>query len=176
MTAASIDPHKEKYTAPRNLTHLTTKLAHLLSITYWIIKLRLWFSLPDIYWSLTSAHIHCSKHLTRNGIELWPIPLDFSTAPYSPYHLTIVHQSVRMHWLNVERGVPWLHHPHNYHSQSPSDGRTSPWSVKCALWSSRHSIMWYLIDVVMFGRLIKPCRTLICATPESWWRSLTLLS
>jgi len=28
----------------------------------------------------------------------------------------------------------------------------------------------------MFDWLIKPCRTLICATPESWWRSLVRLS
>jgi len=32
--------------------------------------------------------------------------------------------------------------------------------------------MQYNIDAMIFGRLIKLCRTVICATPQCWWRSL----
>ena len=63
------DSHTEKYMVARNFTWSTIKLAHLLSITYWLIQMRLRFSLPDVCLPLPSSHIHHYNHLTRNGIE-----------------------------------------------------------------------------------------------------------
>ena len=95
------DSHTEKYMVARNFTWSTIKLAHLLFFTYWFIQMRLRFSLPDVCLLLPSPHILHYNHVTRNRIELLPILLDSSIAPYSSLHLPILHQSVRLCWLNV---------------------------------------------------------------------------
>ena len=44
------------------------------------------------------------------------------------------------------------------------------------IWSSQGPRIWYSMNVLMFGRLIKPGRILLWATPDCWWSSLVQLS
>jgi len=57
-----------------------------------------------------------------------------------------------------------------------SDCKMSPLSVSRFILSSQGSRIRLLIDIVMFGRLIKPCWTPIGANWECWRRSLVQLS
>jgi len=49
----------------------------------------------------------------------------------------------------------------------------SPFSVSCIVWSSWVSSIWLIICVMMLDPGIDPCITIIRATQEHWWRSLT---
>jgi len=167
---------KREYTAPQNSTSSTITLACLLFVTNWFMQFGLWFSIPGVCFLLTSFHIHHIYQLTQSGIELLPILLDSAIPPYSPYHFPMSHQLVKLYWLNVKRGEPWFHCPVHDRSASPSDGTMSPCSVTGFVWSWRHCRIHYIFIIVMFGRFIRPCMTLIWATPESWWRSLSLSS
>jgi len=173
---SSTDSHTEEYTVARNFTLSTIKLAHLVFITYWINQMRLWFSLPDISLLLRSSHIHHYNHLTLK----WSRTLTNTAG-----HLNcVLFSSSFAYFASVGeivldeclKSVPWLHCLDNYCLSLPSDNTKSPYSVSRVIWSWQHSRIWYIIVVMMFGRFIRPCRTRIWATPESWWRSLALFT
>jgi len=183
VPAASKVSYNKPYLAPQHIAQSmiscieyqfipTIKSAHLLIITDLIIPIRLSFCLPIICASLISSQSHHYNQLTQKGIELSQILLESARAPDSPHNQTNLDQVVRMCRLNDEWGTPWFHCPEDYHSSLPASCMTSHDFKRCFRRSLQHSTIRYTIQVKLFGLLIRPCKTLIFTTLESWWRSL----
>lgn len=79
-------------------------------------------------------------------------------------------------WFNVWCSIPWFQCLDNHPACSQSNSMTTSYSVSCFAVFSWHLRIQYVIEVIILCQLIMLYRTLICATPESKWWSLTLSS